>query len=423
MILDNACMNIMRCKGVNAETIYVVSGLPRSGTSMMMRMGAAGGLDPLIDGARATDEANPHGYFEFEPAKSPSSYVTWISDASGRLLKVVSRFVRALPATHYYKVVFMRRALDKILRSQVEMAQNHGGVTWSLQDSDRLRSSYQTHLDESIAWLRNRPNVGLLQVWYEDAVVDPIGVAREVAAFYDCGIDPAAMAAAVDTKLNRQGAVSQQPIKGVVFDLDGVIIDSLPAMEEAYYSACARVLDFSPPSFSEYKKHLGRSFPEIMRILGLPSDPLHKVFKEESLARIDTVLVFPGIRQVLDDLRAKKVPMTVATGKDTKRAEQILKHLNLDHYFDAVFGSDAVENPKPAPDLLRKSLSAIGVSPQDALFVGDAPSDLEAGLAADLRTVAVLWGRPDREALALVPHLIDLRRPEELLTLIVSSHV
>ena len=103
--------------------VYVVSGLPRSGTSMMMRMLEAGGIEPFTDGARVADVDNPEGYYEYERVKhlerDPDR--SWVRQARGRSLKVISFLLRHLPDDNDYLVIYMRRNLDEVLRSQDKM--------------------------------------------------------------------------------------------------------------------------------------------------------------------------------------------------------------------------------------------------------------------------------------------------------------
>ena len=99
---------------MKSDTIVIVSGLPRSGTSMMMKMLAAGGVEPLIDNLRAADDDNPKGYFEFERVKQIEHDKVWLADARGRAVKLISALLKHLPPTYNYKVIFMRRAMPDI---------------------------------------------------------------------------------------------------------------------------------------------------------------------------------------------------------------------------------------------------------------------------------------------------------------------
>src|SRR5215510_4110835 len=91
------------------DTITIVSGLPRSGTSMMMKMLAAGGLEPLTDNIRTADEDNPKGYFEFERVKQIEQDNTWLEYARSRVVKLISALLNLLPPSCHYQVVLMVR--------------------------------------------------------------------------------------------------------------------------------------------------------------------------------------------------------------------------------------------------------------------------------------------------------------------------
>src|SRR4026209_2745330 len=94
--------------------IVVVSGLPRSGTSMMMQMLQAGGLEILTDAVRTPDGSNPKGYFEFEAVKDldKGQAPAWLAGARGKAVKIVSSLVRWLPESNDYQVIFMQRNLN-----------------------------------------------------------------------------------------------------------------------------------------------------------------------------------------------------------------------------------------------------------------------------------------------------------------------
>lgn len=108
------------------SSVTIVTGLPRSGTSMMMRMLEAGGLPVLVDGRRGADIDNPNGYYEFEPVKETRTDASWVEGARGRAVKMVYRLLYDVPAEFRYRVLFMRRDLGEILASQRKMLTRHG---------------------------------------------------------------------------------------------------------------------------------------------------------------------------------------------------------------------------------------------------------------------------------------------------------
>ncbi len=190
------------------DSIVIVSGLPRSGTSMMMKMLVAGGLEPLIDNVRTADSDNPKGYFEFERVKALDKGDTaWVPEARGKVVKVISALLKYLPATEKYKVIFMRRNLEENMQSQKKMLVNRGEATDSVSDEELL-GLLQKHLDLVDAWLSRQLNIEYMYLWYHEMVNDPQEHARKVNAFLGGRLDEAKMLEQVDKKLYRNRAAS-----------------------------------------------------------------------------------------------------------------------------------------------------------------------------------------------------------------------
>lgn len=187
--------------------IVVVSGLPRSGTSMMMRMLAAGGVTVLEDGVRTADVSNPNGYFEFEPVKEldKDGDLTWLPGARGKAVKIISLLLTWLPETYDYRVLFMHRDLDEILASQRAMLVRRGETADGADDA-RMRQLYTSHLQQTERLLAGRRCFRTLHVQYRDVVNAPAAAAERVAAFLDLPLDRAGMATAVDSGLYRNRA-------------------------------------------------------------------------------------------------------------------------------------------------------------------------------------------------------------------------
>jgi hypothetical protein len=187
--------------------VVVVSGLPRSGTSLMMQMLKAGGLEIVTDGERAPDGSNPKGYFELEAVKEleKGGRPAWLDPARGKAVKVVSPLVRRLPATRAYDVVFMQRSLDEVLTSQNRMLADRGTPADHAED-DRVKELYRRHLDETLRILAARPHVRLLVVEHGDAVARPSETAERVNRFLGGHLDAARMAAIADPALYRNRA-------------------------------------------------------------------------------------------------------------------------------------------------------------------------------------------------------------------------
>ncbi|WP_067800081.1 HAD-IA family hydrolase [Actinomadura formosensis] len=212
-------------------------------------------------------------------------------------------------------------------------------------------------------------------------------------------------------------ADTSAPVRhAVVFDLDGVIVDSFAVMREAFAIAYAEVVGDGPAPFEEYRRHLGRYFPDIMRIMNLPP-ALEEPFVRESYRLADRVTVFDGVVGLLLTLRVRGLRLAVATGKSGPRARSLLDRLGLLPFFEHVIGSDEVARPKPAPDIVRHALSLLDVPAERAIMVGDAPTDMTSAQGADVAAAAALWAGPDEaELLATGPDVV-LRRPADLLAL------
>ena len=184
--------------------IVVVSGLPRSGTSMMMKMLAAGGLAIVTDGKRVADESNPDGYFELETVKDLERNADrrWLREARGRGVKILSPLVASLPGSYNYSVIYMLRRLREVIASQDAMLARAGEPT-AVTSVEALVAEYEAHLRKTRALLANRSCFDTLYVDYADAITAPRAVAERVKAFVG-GLDVDRMADAVNAQLYRQ---------------------------------------------------------------------------------------------------------------------------------------------------------------------------------------------------------------------------
>ena len=186
-----------------AEPVTIVSGLPRSGTSMMMQMLVTGGLSALTDDIRQPDEDNPRGYYEFERVKQVAQDPSWLDGAEGKVVKMVYRLLYDLPGSHSYRVIFLRRNLDEVIASQEEMLRRHGKQSDDV-DPAQLKEIYRRQLQEVDAWLQDRPNFSVLYVDYQDVLSDPERVVHELNRFLDGRLDVDAMLRVPDRSLYRQ---------------------------------------------------------------------------------------------------------------------------------------------------------------------------------------------------------------------------
>jgi len=181
--------------------ITIVSGLPRSGTSLMMQMLAAGGMAALSDGERKADTDNPKGYLEWERVKQLPKDPGLIAEAEGKVVKVISQLILSLPGDHEYRIVFMQRPLPEVLKSQEEMLKRRGSYEPG-GNSSALEQAFQRHLIEVNKWLE-KANTKILRVHYHRALREPETVAEEVARFLEVPLDIKAMVAQVDGSLYR----------------------------------------------------------------------------------------------------------------------------------------------------------------------------------------------------------------------------
>lgn len=186
------------------ESIVVVSGLPRSGTSMMMKMLDAGGLPPLTDHERTADEDNPKGYFEFERVKKlKEGDVAWLPEASGKAVKVIAALLTHLPPDYDYQVLFMRRAMPEILASQRKMLVRRGEDPNKVDDEEMTRL-FEGHMNMVLDWAEKQSNIDLIQVDYNEMLNDPKPLITEIVKFLDGKVAEEKMASVIDPDLYRQ---------------------------------------------------------------------------------------------------------------------------------------------------------------------------------------------------------------------------
>ncbi|MER6989018.1 HAD-IA family hydrolase [Saccharopolyspora hirsuta] len=222
------------------------------------------------------------------------------------------------------------------------------------------------------------------------------------------------------TILRASPLLAQERISAVVFDLDGVLVDSFAVMQEAFAAAYAEVVGDGEAPFEEYRKHLGRYFPDIMRIMGLPLE-MEEPFVRESYRLAGRVQLFDGVRELLSDLSALGVRMAVATGKSGPRARSLLDGLGVLRHFEHVIGSDEVPRAKPAPDIVFRALDLLGTPAQRAVMIGDATTDLAAARGAGVAAVAATWGEAEVDLLLAENPDAVVNAPGEVLALVAAS--
>ncbi len=188
------------------DPIVIISGLPRSGTSMAMKMLDAGGLELVLDGIRTADEDNPKGYFEDERVKDLGEMrdKSWLKDVRGKAIKIVSSLLPHLPETNTYKIVFMRRDISEVLASQAKMLVRRGETNES--NDDDMRRMYENHLEKVEFQIGFRPHLEAIFVHYRDVLDDPRTQAERINEFLGCTLDVDKMAGVVDKSLYRNRA-------------------------------------------------------------------------------------------------------------------------------------------------------------------------------------------------------------------------
>lgn len=192
------------------QEIVIVSGLPRSGTSLMCQMLDNGGVEVITDRLRTPDTDNPRGYYELEQVKKIKEDASWLPETRGKAFKMVSQLLYHLPATERYRVIFMQRDLEEVLASQEKMLERLGR---SAAPRDQIRTAFIAHLDRIFRWLAEQPFISVLRVDYKALVERPAEMAQVVNEFIGGRADASRMAASVDSSLyrNRKPSAASEP--------------------------------------------------------------------------------------------------------------------------------------------------------------------------------------------------------------------
>jgi hypothetical protein len=189
-----------REQGLMDPEIIIVSGLPRSGTSLMMQMLAQGGYEAVTDHIRTADTDNPRGYYELEKVKKIKEDASWLPEKRGKVFKMVSQLLFDLPSSERYRVIFMERDLDEMLVSQERMLER---LNRPAAPREAVKGAFTRHLEKLHAWLDRQEHIRVLRVNYRELVEHPEHMARRVNDFLGGEGDVEAMGAAVDPSLYR----------------------------------------------------------------------------------------------------------------------------------------------------------------------------------------------------------------------------
>jgi hypothetical protein len=204
----NRLFSVSNKKVAAKQPIIVVSGLPRSGTSMMMKMLAEGGLPIVTDELRRPDSDNPKGYFEFETVRQMSTgNVAWLADSGGKAVKVISALLEYLPQNYSYKLIFLEREIKEILASQRKMLANRNEEA-TVADTE-LEGSIRKHLSAMRPWLVRQPNMEVLYVNYNALMTRPEPLCDQIINFLGLPLNQSRMLAVPDRQLYRNRTVSE----------------------------------------------------------------------------------------------------------------------------------------------------------------------------------------------------------------------
>jgi hypothetical protein len=193
---------------LSQKPIIVVSGLPRSGTSLMMQILEKAGLPPLTDQLRTADIDNQQGYYEYEPVKfMKDGDLHWMGLAQGKVIKIISHLLAYLPPKYRYKIVFMQRNLAEVVASQNRMLENKGEAAKSADDGE-LEQIFAAHIKQIKDWISDQPNIEAVFVEYNLLVQNPAITLKPVETFLTIALTKPQILAIVDTKYYRQKARS-----------------------------------------------------------------------------------------------------------------------------------------------------------------------------------------------------------------------
>lgn len=199
----------------------------------------------------------------------------------------------------------------------------------------------------------------------------------------------------------------------VIFDFDGVLINSIQVQKGALKESYNRIVNKEDPPYDEFFKRSGSSLEVIFSDLKLPMDMI-PIYREYSKTHLDEIELFPCTREVLWQLHKMNIKIALFTGKDSDRTLQILKKFEIRGFFDSIVCSDKIEKPKPNPDGIWKIFRELNINRKnDAFLVGDAVNDIKCAHRAGIMSVAVTWGEGNRDdLLALRPNYIINNLPE-----------
>ena len=184
-------------------------------------------------------------------------------------------------------------------------------------------------------------------------------------------------------------------LRTVIFDLDGVLINSEPLMKFAFQQTYRKVVGNGDPPLDAFFQRMGKSLTVICDEIGLPAEFIPH-YREICCKNVDRINVFPGTEKLLCHLRDSDIRMGIVTGKERRRTQQILEYFELAGFFDPVMTCDTLNHPKPHPEGIETILAAHGCPAINAVMIGDAVSDIQCAQRAGVCSIGVTWGiRPE----------------------------
>jgi len=184
------------------NVITIVSGLPRSGTSMMMQILESGGMKIVTDNIREADEDNPHGYYEYEKVKEIKKNIGWLNDTRGKAFKMVSQLLYDLPSDRNYKVIFMKRKMNEILASQSKMLERMGNNKDGTSDT-KMAEFFNKHLSKIIDWIEGKEYIDVLYIDYSNLLTNPDEHIKTLNRFLDYKLNEEKAVKVIDKSLYR----------------------------------------------------------------------------------------------------------------------------------------------------------------------------------------------------------------------------
>lgn len=172
---------------------------------MAMQMIQAGGVEVMTDSIRTADGDNPHGYLELERVKDLRNDKSWLDDAHGKAVKIIHLLLTQLPLDREYRVIFMRRDLREVVKSQGVMLER-SGRKGAVITPERLMATFESQLKSVDSWLASHANFKVLSLDHSVCLADSPRAAALINAFVGGHLDEGAMVRAVDPALYRNRA-------------------------------------------------------------------------------------------------------------------------------------------------------------------------------------------------------------------------